>query len=299
MKTSLIIVPPIKCQGIKTKLVPWIKEFIIWKNQGKWIEPFMGSGVVGFNINPSNALFCDSNPHLINFYNRLNSQDIDAIIVRNFLEEEGEKLQRFGQDYYYEVRKRFNDQQSSLDFLFLNRSCFNGVIRFNRQGKFNVPFCHKPNRFSKAYVTKIVNQVANLIDRMKINDWQFKVQSYTETLKQIEEDDFVYCDPPYLGRHTDYFNSWNEEDEQTLSFLLETLPCSFILSTWHSNEYRNNEFLKKYWQQFKVITQSHFYHIGAKENNRKPMLEALVLNYSPCNEVFNKFAEIKQMSLFD
>lgn len=279
MKSNSIIVPPIKCQGIKTKLVPLIQESILWNDQGKWIEPFMGSGVVGFNINPENALFCDSNPHLINFYHRLNTQEIDAIMVREFLEEEGQKLQKFGQDYYYEVRERFNHQENSLDFLFLNRACFNGVIRFNRQRKFNVPFCHKPHRFSKAYITKIVNQVANIINRMKMNNWQFKVQSYTETLKELTEHDFVYCDPPYLGRHTDYFNSWNEQNEQTLCYLLKALPCCFILSTWHSNEYRNNEFLVKYWQSFNLMTQPHFYHIGAKESNRKPMLEALVLNY--------------------
>ncbi|MGK7931772.1 MAG: DNA adenine methylase [Microcystaceae cyanobacterium] len=281
MKTNRTVVPPIKCQGIKTKLVPWIRDSMLWNNQGKWIEPFMGSGVVGFNVNPKNALFCDNNPHLIDFYNRLKTQEIDAIIVRDFLEEEGQKLQNFGQDYYYEVRKRFNQNKSSLDFLFLNRSCFNGVIRFNKKGGFNVPFCHKPNRFSKAYITKIVNQVTNMIDRMKINNWQFKVQSYTETLKQVQENDFIYCDPPYLGRHTDYFNCWQEEDEKNLYFLMKALPCSFILSTWHSNEHRNNEYLKKYWQTFKIITQPHFYHIGAKESNRKPMLEALVLNYNP------------------
>ena len=61
-------VPPIKSQGIKTKLVPWIKSIIPSDFEGRWIELFMGTGVVAFNIIPKHALMCDANPHLINFY---------------------------------------------------------------------------------------------------------------------------------------------------------------------------------------------------------------------------------------
>jgi len=50
----------------------------------------------------------------------------------------------------------------------------------------------------------------------------------------------VYADPPYAGRHVDYFNSWSESDETELGDLLKKLPCDFILSTWHSNEFRTN-----------------------------------------------------------
>lgn len=54
-----------------------------------------------------------------------------------------------------------------------------------------------------------------------------------------------------------------------------------MLSTWHSNEHRNNRYLQTLWNQFDVFTRRHFYHVGAHEANRKPMLEALVTNYSP------------------
>ena len=64
-------VPPIKCQGIKTKLVEWIKDHSSLEGNGTWIEPFMGSGVVGFNMRPSRAIFADVNPHIINFYNAI------------------------------------------------------------------------------------------------------------------------------------------------------------------------------------------------------------------------------------
>ena len=155
-----IFVPPLKIQGIKTKLVPLIRENVILDKETIWYEPFMGSGVVGFNVEPERAVFADVNPHIINFYNRIKDGSITSGKVRAFLEAEGKKLENGDADYYYEVRDRFNQHHEPLDFLFLNRACFNGMMRFNKDYNFNVPYGHKPQRFAKAYITKIVNQVA-------------------------------------------------------------------------------------------------------------------------------------------
>ena len=276
-----ILIPPIKCQGIKSKLVKWIDATRQWDNKGVWIEPFMGSGVVGFNLKPRKALFSDTNPHLISFYQGINNGTINPIVVREFLESEGSKLAKHGADYYYEVRKRFNTEKSPLDFLFLNRACFNGLIRFNRKGEFNVPFGHKPERFSKAYITKIVNQVTWVAKRASLSDWTFLPQDFRVTLSRATEADFIYCDPPYAGRHTDYFNTWDETHEKSLYESLKAVQARFILSTWHSNEHRENPAIPTFWSEFNVITREHFYHVGAKESNRKPMLEALVTNFEP------------------
>ena len=165
-------VPPIKIQGIKTKLVPVIKQNISINKKTLWIEPFMGSGVVGFNIRPERAIFADINPHIINFYNSVKSGEINSEIVRFFLQEQGKNLAEFDEKYYYAVRERFNETHNPLDFLFLNRSCFNGMIRFNKDYKFNVPYGHKPLRFSRAYITKIVNQVWYIEECLRIYDWR-------------------------------------------------------------------------------------------------------------------------------
>ena len=213
----------------------------------------MGSGVVGFNITPHDVMFADSNPHLINFYNALASGAINGFTVRDFLEREGEMLSKYGKDYYYEVRVRFN-----------------------------TPLGHKPDRFSKAYVTKIVNQIDSIYVLLKrSSNWSFVCQDFRETLKGISEGDFIYCDPPYVGRHVDYFDSWDEENERQLFTMLSQAPCKFILSTWHSNPHRKDVFLETLWSQFNMLTKEHFYYIGAKEENRKPMLEALVMNFTP------------------
>lgn len=275
-----VYIPPIKIQGIKTKLVPMIQENIAISSDSVWIEPFMGSGVVGFNVAAKEAIFADKNPHIIEFYNRIKMKDITSHNVRIFLEQEGKKLEEGGSEYYYCVRERFNEKHDALDFLFLNRACFNGMIRFNKSYGFNVPFGHKPQRFSKAYVTKIVNQVKHVEELLKTHSWTFLCQSFEKTIAMAGKGDFIYCDPPYIGRHVDYYDSWDEKSELALRDALVQCEAKFMVSTWDHNDYRQNEHLSTVWSFCNKVTREHFYHVGAKEENRNPMVEALLTNYT-------------------
>jgi DNA adenine methylase len=275
-----VIVPPIKCQGIKTKLLAAIRSLVRENIEGRWIEPFCGSGVVAFNICPQRALLADTNRHIIGLYQGIQSGEITPGKVTTHLEIEGEHLRKEGEDYYYAVRERFNQTGDSLDFLFLNRSCFNGVMRFNRKGGFNTPFCRKPERFAPAYVTKITNQVRAVRDVLTGRDWTFTVADFTETLSQAASGDFVYADPPYAGRHTDYFNTWTDENESELIHRLKALPCTFVLSTWQENEFRHNPAMELHWSDEGLYRLSieHFYHVGSSEDLRHGMTEALITN---------------------
>lgn len=248
---------------------------------GVWIEPFLGSGVVVLNVAPERALLADANPHVVCFYKAIADGLIDGPTTRTFLEHEGWILFEKGKGYYYEVRERFNEKHEPLDFLFLNRSCFNGVIRFNKRGEFNVPFGHKPKRFAPAYITRIVNQVERFRCALRNSDWKFVCQDFQSTIGKAEPGDFIYCDPPYVGRHIDYYDSWGGKYERRLYEGLKSSGSRFLLSTWHSNQHRRNDFVVTLWNQFHVTLQQHFYHVGARESNRKPMLEALVTNYAP------------------
>ena len=80
-----VFVPPIKSQGIKTKLVPWIRA-LVPESEGRWIEPFLGTGVVAFNAGFKRALLSDTNPHIINFYRQLQEGAISPERVRSYLE---------------------------------------------------------------------------------------------------------------------------------------------------------------------------------------------------------------------
>ena len=280
------IVPPIKIQGIKTKLVPWIRELLETNNistDRRWIEPFTGSGVVGFNVGRlfKSHIMTDSNPHIIQFYKGVLDNSITAEYVRANLEYNGELLQKDGEVHYKEVRRRFNEEHSPIDFLFLSRAGFNGMMRFNSKGEFNIPFCKKPERFSKAYITKICNQVQAVADVMHSADseWTFKNQDFRVTIKEATENDIIYCDPPYYGRYTEYYSNWSKEDERELFLMLSECPAKFVLSTWHHNEMRENPMIEMFWKRFNIVTHDHFYHVGASEENRRKVTEALIYNF--------------------
>jgi len=288
MDNFKIFVPPIKSQGIKTKLVPWINTLVLSSGLPKdsnWIEPFFGTGVVGFNAPfMGRYIVGDTNPHIIRFYESIQRGEIDKDIVRQFLTSEGElllKADNEGYSHFREVKNRFNGNFRSLDFLFLSRAGFNGMMRFNKKGEWNIPFCKKKNRFAQSYVTKISNQVGNVAKIIRSKDWSFNNTGFEEIINQAGRGDFIYCDPPYFGRYVDYYNGWNEADEETLFHLLSNTEAKFILSTWHHNNYRKNAMIDKYWNRFNIHTKDHFYHSGGKIENRQSVVEALVCNFDP------------------
>jgi len=300
-----MIVPPIKSQGIKTKLVPWINDVIessgLNLDDAQWIEPFFGTGVVGLNAPvKGHHIVGDTNPHIICFYEGMKNGSINPFSVREYLEREGKLLLTSKEDGYVhfrEVRDRFNQEHSPYDFLFLSRAGFNGMMRFNRHGDWNIPFCKKPNRFTPAYITKICNQVASSSRVIHSGDWEFLNQDFWDTINRARKGDIIYCDPPYFGRYVDYYNGWTEEDEERLFQALNNTPAHFILSTWHHNEFRKNEMIDRFWGNFNVLTQGHFYHGGGRIENRHAMVEALVFNFDLQERVHNCKEEPKQLAI--
>lgn len=299
-----IITPPIKSQGIKTKLVPWIRD-ILPASDGTWIEPFLGTGVVAFNLGFKKAILNDTNPHIIRLYKEIQDGIITPRIVREYLQKEGKTLLHAGDngyDHFRFIKDRFNENPNSLDFIFLSRAGFNGMMRFNKKGHWNIPFCKKPNRFAQAYVTKIVNQTDSVSHAIR-PEWNFYNMQFSEIIPLATKGDVIYCDPPYYGRYVDYYNGWSEKDEELLFTLLKNTKANFILSTWHHNDYRENEMIDKYWNNFNIITRDHFYHSGGKIENRRSIVEALVCNFE-LNDNIEKHnhgqnRKVEQLAIFE
>lgn len=277
-----MIITPIKIQGKKTKIVQDIINHVELTNNDIWVEPFLGSGEVLFNINPKYAYVSDNNKCIIDFYNKIKNKELNSEIVRDFLEKHGAKLSELGEDYYYEMRATFNKNNDPLYFLFLNRSCFNGIIRFNSKNEFNVPFCRKPNRFSKSLITKIVNQVKAVEEILTIHgdDWTFVCCDWQETYNKFchQENVLFYFDPPYIKRYSEYYDKWSEEINFQFFNILKNTPSKFILSNWYENSYRQNENIIKTFnpENFQIYKINHFYHVGGKELNRNEITECLI-----------------------
>ena len=300
---AIITVPPIKSQGIKTKLVPWINDLILTSGtdlNARWIEPFFGTGVVGFNSPMRGAhIVGDTNPHIINFYRAVQNGEVTQYTMRAYLENESRLLAQADDEGYAHfrlVRNRFNQEHSPYDFIFLSRAGFNGMMRFNRHGDWNIPFCKKPDRFAPAYVTKICNQIEHVSRIIKHKQWEFNNVPFVDTIERAEPGDIIYCDPPYFGRYVDYYNGWTEQDEHELFEALSRTRAKFILSTWHHNDFRPNEMIERYWNRFNVTTCEHFYHGGGHIENRHAIIEALVFNFELQEKV--EAEPVRQLELF-
>ena len=279
MSKAKVINTPIKIQGKKRNIIPFLKTHIQINPDDLYIEPFLGSGIVAFNLQPNKAILSDVNYHIINLYNNINDKKINSVIVRDFLELHGNQLAKQGESYYYEMRQQFNDliqkndndyyemlnnkidlELLSLYFIFLNFSCFNGAIRFNGSGLFNTPFCRKNDKYSKAYITKICNQIADVQSHLKDKDWKFIVSDYQNILNNITKQEkitkesqlsnqyinllkktepsnmVVYLDPPYIDTHNNYYKKhWLSNDEQSLYDIatkLDDVGARIYLSNW-------------------------------------------------------------------
>lgn len=182
--------PPLKWAGGKRWLLPHLAP--LWKPHSarRYVEPFCGGLAAPLGLRPERALLNDINPHLINFYKHLQRGLTIAIEMKNDAE------------LYYAHRSRFNKLIAAGDsqtaeaaqlFYYLNRTCFNGLCRFNRSGEFNVPFgTHK----SIAYVSDFSEL------KLVLTNWTF-TNNDIEALP-IEAEDFIYADPPYDVEFTTY-----------------------------------------------------------------------------------------------
>ncbi len=107
--------------------------------------------------------------------------------------------------------------------------------------------------------------------------WEFICTDWADLIADAQHRDFVYCDPPYAGRFTDFFNGWTDEEAAKLEAQLKKMNCPFLYSMWFQNKYRKNERLHESFSGYEIKTFSHFYHLGATENLRNVMTEALVV----------------------
>lgn len=151
----------------------------------RYIEPFLGSGAVFFHLQPQNAILSDINQELISTY--ISLRDEVGSVYGNL-----RKHQRNNnRDYYYSIRetRTRTTATSAARMIYLNKACFNGIYRVNRQGEFNVPFgTEREIIFDRDSLQRSSDILQNA---------DILCQDFQHTIEMAEENDFLFCDPPY------------------------------------------------------------------------------------------------------
>ena len=111
---------------------------------------------------------------------------------------------------------------------------------------------------------------------MKEKEFLFFCQSYEETLKYADSNSIIYCDPPYYGLNTTYYEKWGKDFEIALNKELNKYSSSKIISTWKNNGSIENEMIPLYWSDYNIKLIEHQYIVGPKKENRPKVIEALL-----------------------
>jgi len=289
--------PFLKWAGGKSQLIEQIKKQLpknIKTNDFTYIEPFVGSGAVLFWMleefqNMKNAIINDINQDLTNSYLTIkhNVQDLIDMLKKWEIEYHNiSENQESKKEYYYEKRSLFNTRNSdqttqSALFIFLNRTCFNGLYRVNRKNEFNVPIgsyktpqiCNKENLLA----------VSQVLQKVEILNGDF-----SETLKYTNDNTFFYFDPPYKPlNETSSFNSYakdefNDAEQIRLKEFCETLDNQnhqWILSNSDvKGKDINNNFFDDLYSSFNILRVNARRSINANPSKRGQLTELLITN---------------------
>jgi DNA adenine methylase len=199
--------PFVKWVGGKRQLLQQFKLMNLYPPEmfnvktGSYFEPFVGGGAVFFDLLPEKAYLSDLNFELVTAYNAIKN-DVESLI-------KSLKRHKNTKDYFLKIRSKDVDKLSDIEvasrFMYLNRTCFNGLYRVNSRGGFNVPFAGNKNPLicDEENLRKISKSLKNV---------EIKRQDYKEVLKKAKKGDFVYFDPPYYPiNKTSSFTSYTKE----------------------------------------------------------------------------------------
>lgn len=240
------------------------------------VEPFVGGGAMFFARQPERALLCDINTDLIHTYRSIRN-DVGGVI------RELDALARRGhsEEAYYGVRGRYNDGEGRGEplraamFIYLNKTCFNGLHRVNRRGEFNVP-CGR-------YKNPTIIDAGGLIAASRaLRVADIRKQSFESLLDAARHGDFVYLDPPYEpASRTANFTSYTEggfsqEDQTRLRDVFRELDrrgAKLMLSN------SDVPFIRELYADFEIHEVQARRAINCDASKRGPVGEIVVTNY--------------------
>ena len=290
--------PFIKWVGGKTQLIAEVERLLpkdfSEQKELTYIEPFVGGGAVLFWIlkkypNITKAVINDINSDLTTAYKTIRNNSYELIEVLREIQAEYLPLNEENRkEYYLGKRSRFNTKnlesiENTALFIFLNRTCFNGLYRVNSKGLFNVPFGRYAN-------PKICDEQTILADSELLQNVEILTGDFSETIKHTGINNFFYFDPPYKPlSETSSFNSYAKEDFDDKEQIrlgefckqIDSLGHSFILSNSDvKGKNPNDNFFDDLYKQFKIQRVFATRMVNANAEKRGKLTELLITNDS-------------------
>jgi DNA adenine methylase len=265
--------PFLRWAGGKRRLVPFLLKALP-SDIGSltYNEPFVGAGALFLALRPRKARLSDANAHLIDCYSYVCWKPDQ---IADYLSAHSAKT---GKRYYYEVRDKYNRASASAAqaarFIYLNKTCFNGIFRVNVQGEFNVPYGHKnppllPSR-------KELRAASALLKGATL-----RISDFSTSLAALGKNDFVYLDPPYPPINgTSYFTHYTadrfgERDQEALADSVKALDArgaKFMMSN------ADTKLIRSLYARFRIIPLTVTRYITCKAIKHRAD-EVIITNY--------------------
>ncbi|HLZ80596.1 MAG TPA: DNA adenine methylase [Ktedonobacteraceae bacterium] len=274
--------PFLKWVGGKTQLLPALLNYVP-AHYNTYIEPFVGGGALFFALQPAKAVLADSNPELINCYRVVRDRVEDLITILS--------TYTYLEEFYYSLRAEVPQDAilRAARFIYLNRTCYNGLYRVNKQGQFNVPFGR--------YTNPVICDAERLrAASFALRNTELLCANYQETLDTFAKPgDLIYIDPPYhpVSKYSDFKRYTAEffykEDQYLLAHSIKKLAqqgCTVLAS----NSYC--DFILEIYQGCEIIEVTARRNINKDPHKRGEVKEVLIVcgHYSTYRQTTRQLA---------
>ena len=283
-KKEDLIKSPLNYVGGKYKLLPQILPYFP-DNINTFVDLFGGGFNVGINIEAKRIICNDLETAVIDLFKELKklSSEEALKILKDTIEKY--ELSKTNEEGFKRIREDYNKGDRSWNMFYaMLTHAFNNQIRFNKQGEYNMPFGRNRSSFNP----NLEKNFIKFIDKLgEINVTFFNSDFNKIKIDMLGENDFVYCDPPYLITCASYNeqDGWNETKERELLELLDNLNAKgikFALSNVLENKGKTNEILKVWTEKYNVHYLNYSYsncNYHAKDKSENSTVEVLITNY--------------------